>query len=519
MAGGPHGVYRAQYRLALAATGEYTAFHGGTKALALAAMTTTINRVNGIFEKDVAVRMVLVANTDLLIYTDGATDPYTNNSGSAMLPQNQTNTDLLIGPANYDVGHVFSTGGGGLATVGSPCDATVKARGVTGRSAPVGDTFDVDFVAHELGHQFGANHSYNGTTTGCSTRHAATAFEPGSGSTIMGYAGLCGAENLQPNSDPYFHAGSLDEMIAYIHGEGYECSVDTNLTNSIPTVDAGPDVTIPAFTPFVLSAIGEDADNDPLVYTWEQIDLGAAAPPNYDDGTRPIFRSFVGGDPSRFFPRYADVVANTPVFGEAIPITSRTLTFRVTVRDNKAGGGGINSDTRTVTTTTAFGVFGLTAPNTALTWAAGSQQTITWDVAGTYLAPISCTNVEIRLSTNGGNTFQTLLVAASPNVGSRSIIVPNLGTTQARVKIACNANLFYDLSAVDFTITAGTFAPGDANLDGIVNVSDVFFLINYLFAGGQNPPGDGNVNNDGGTNVADVFYLINYLFAGGPAPL
>lgn len=200
------------YSLALACTGEYAAFHGGTVPAAESAMNTSLNRVNGVFELDFAVTMSLVANNDTLVFLDAATDPYTNNNGGAMLAQNQTTCDNRIGSANYDIGHVFSTGGGGVANLACVCVAGSKARGVTGSSSPVGDAFDIDYVAHEIGHQYACSHTFNGTHGSCNgNRVLSSAYEPGSGSTIMAYAGICDDQDVQPHSDAYFHARSLQQ--------------------------------------------------------------------------------------------------------------------------------------------------------------------------------------------------------------------------------------------------------------------------------------------------------------------
>jgi hypothetical protein len=446
------------YRLANAATGEYTQFHGGTVAAGQAAIVTTINRVVGIYEKELAVRLVLVANNSSLVYTNPNTDPYSNNDGSALLSQNQTNVDSVIGNANYDIGHVFSTGGGGLAALGVVGVTGQKARGQTGSGAPVGDPFDVDYVAHEIGHQFGGSHTFNGVTGSCSgNRMANGAYEPGSGSTIMSYAGICGADNLQTFSDPYFHSISFDEIVALTRsGTANAAATITNTGNSVPRVYAGRDFTIPTGTPFALNAISTDADSgNVLTHSWEQRDLGPGlALSGADNGTSPLFRSWNPTiDPSRTFPRLSNLLNNTTPIGERLPTTNRFMNFRASVRDNFGGGGGVNTDDMRITVVNTGAPFTVTSPNSQVSYAANSQQTVTWNVAGTSGASIGVSQVDIWLSVDGGLTFPILLAGGTANDGTESVVMPDTSTNQARIKVEARDNIFFDVSNVNFSIT------------------------------------------------------------------
>ena len=451
------------YRLAMACTIEYAAFHvnaaglsGGTtaqkKAAVLAAMNVTMTRINGIYERDLAVRMNLVANNDAIIFI--TSDSFSNTDSNALINESQSVIDATIGSANYDVGHTVSTGGGGLAQLNSPCTSS-KARGITGQGSPVGDPFDVDYVAHELGHQFGGNHTQNNACN----RSTNSAMEPGSGSTIMGYAGIC-APNVQSNSDAHFHSRSLDEMSAFINGAtGNGCAAKTASGNTAPTSNAGVDFTIPKGTPFVLKGAGTDANGDALTYCWEQINPEASTqPPVATSTSGPNFRSNPPStSPDRYMPNLATVIAgNTANTWEVVPNVARTMDFSLTVRDNRAGAGQHATDNVKITVNGTAGPFTVSSPNTAVSYAGGTSQTVTWNVAGTTANGVNAANVDILLSTDGGNTYPVTLLAATPNDGTQAVTIPNTPGTQNRIMVRGSGHIFYDISNANFTITTGT---------------------------------------------------------------
>lgn len=462
------------YRLALAANGEYSQYHiaeegvgSGTdaekKAVVLAAMTTAITRVNSVFENDLAVSMQLVANNADLIFLDPDTDPYDNSDISAMLGQNQITCDNVISDENYDIGHVFSTSvDGGVATLAVVCKSGLKARGTTGDPIPTGDNFYFDVVAHEIGHQFGAHHTFNGDEGSCGfagQRNAATAVEPGSGSTLMAYAGYCAPQNVQTNSSLYFHTISIEEIRNYIiNGSGGSCPVETNLilNVNVPVVDAGADFIIPKGTPYKLVGTASDADGDPISFCWEQVDNGiTAVPPSANSTTGALYRSF---DPvtenTRYFPNVNTLITgSTSSTWEVTPAVSRELNFKLSVRDNNIEAGQVVSDDLKVTVTDAAGPFVVTSQNTEdLVWVPGAQETITWDVAGTDGNGINASQVNILLSTDGGRTFSTSLAANVVNDGSQIIVVPEMKAPQCFVKVEAVGNFFFSWNLKSFSI-------------------------------------------------------------------
>jgi uncharacterized protein (TIGR03437 family) len=473
------------YRLALAATAEYTQqYGGGTVAGALGTMTTLINAVNAIYERDLAIRLTLIGNETSIIFTNAATDGYTSDDVKTMLGQNQANLDRIVGRANYDVGmvldgHVYAFQPGHFIFQGAGQYQSVGVNGKKGLGASVFRSTDptsnaaIYLIAHELGHMFGALHTFNGTTLDCGeneSRFPEAAYEPGSGSTIMAYRGgllpngvywnLCGAEEVV-STDTYFHTKSIEQIVNYTSfGSGAFAGTITNTGNNAPSVDAGADYTIPANTPFALTATGSDPDGDALTYCWEQYDLGAAGPPNTDNGDRPIFRSFAPvTSPTRTFPQMSDILSGTSTFGESLPVTSRTMNFRVTVRDNRTGGGGVNTGATHVNVVASSGPFIVTQPGSSTSWPVGSTQTVTWNVANTSSAPIDCATVRVLLSIDGGGSFPFTLVSSTPNTGAATFAVPNVPTSAARIRVEAVGNIFFNVSPSNFTITPSITSP------------------------------------------------------------
>jgi len=458
-----------RYRLAAAATAEYTqTYGGGSVSGALSAITTTVNLADAIYERDVAIRLTLIANDDTIIFTDTTTDGYTTDNVSALISENQTKLDSVIGSVNYDIGHVFDgrllSGGAfswqGLAGIGVVCVNGVKARGVDiFRSVSPNSVIAYYSAAHEMGHQFGATHTFNTTSGSCGSQRApATAYEPYNGSTIMAYRLACAPDDLM-STDTYFHNASIEQIVNFTNGgSGNSCATATGTGNTPPSVSAGASYTIPMGTPFILTASGSDADGDAITYDWEEFDLGTAAPPNTDDGTRPIFRSFAPTtSPARMFPRLQDVLTGSATMGELLPSTTRTMNFRVTARDNRSGGGGINSAATQVNVRNDAGPFTVTSPTSSSSWPVGSTQTVTWNVANTSGAPINAATVRITLSVNGVS-FPYILANNTPNDGSELVTLPFTPTSSARIKVEAAGNIFFNISQ-GFTIT-GSAQPG-----------------------------------------------------------
>jgi subtilisin-like proprotein convertase family protein len=463
-----------QYRCAIAATAEYVDyFVPGTGissadstatniALVHSAVVTSLNRVNSIYTKELAIRLVLVANNNVQYYFNPATDGYTNNNGTTMLGENQTKTDIRIGAANYDIGHVFSTGGGGIAQLNSPC-STNKARGVTGSSMPVGDAFDIDYVAHEMGHQFGGNH----TQSNSCQRNNGTAMEPGSASSIQGYAGIC-SPNVQNQSDATFHAISLQEIKTFAGptGAGNSCAqIITTPVNSAPVISSPTILSynIPISTPFALTLNATDPNSNPMTYAWDQMNGvtgDVTMPPASTNSTGPLFRNILPStNPTRYFPNLTAILAgNTSGASgwEVLPSVARAMNFRGIVRDDN-GTYGCNSDVNlTVTTVSGTSKFEITSPNASgVSWPAGSTQTVVWTVGGTTANGINAEQVDILWTTNSGASFTPILLGAA-NDGSQNIVVPSSTSTTGRIMVKPTNNIFLDINNFNISIITGT---------------------------------------------------------------
>ena len=486
-----------RFRLAISTTGEYAAFHGGTLASVNAAINTTMTRVNALFEMDFNSTMVIVANNNNVIYLNAATDPY-GATDANYNTEVQAAITAQIGAANYDIGHLMSAIGnnGNAGCIGCICGTDTqswtslgagKGSGFTTSTNPIGDTFDIDYVAHEIGHQYGGNHTFS-----FSAENNAVNMEPGSGVTIMGYAGITGATDVASNSIPIFHAGSIQQITNNIKSK--TCQTNIPIANAVPVPSAPATKTLPIGTAFKLVGTATDANaSDVLSYCWEQVDdattVGAAA--SYPSGTKTDganFRSFMPkNNGTRYFPRLEDHVANGVAGNqwEIIPTINRTLNFRMTVRDNRLGGGNNESANTAVTFTTSAGPFLVTSQNTTgISYTQGSTQTVTWSVNNTTTLAGSA-NVNIKLSTDGGITYPITLVANTPNDGTQTVTIPNVTAPFCRILVEPTGNDYYAINTRDFaigiTITTNTIC------------NQYSFTPNLAIPDGVNPTGFGTV--------------------------
>jgi hypothetical protein len=548
------------YRIAVAATNEFCVLVGGnTVAGSTAAINAYLNGINAIWERELSEHMNLVSAPNVVYAGDnvgcggactGANDPYTNGNTTAMLNEVRPDLDTKVGQANYDIGHVLGTNSGGIAFVGVVCQNAMcnaqpgacKGGGASGMSAPAGNSGSVGLWAHELGHQHGGNHTHNAITGSCGpgngpndNRDGVTAVEPGSGTTILSYVGICGAgDNISNTRDLRWHAGTFADISAFLAGaQAMGCLAANPATgNNIPTVNAGAPFTIPRNTPFTLTATGTDpdpADIPNLTFIWEQVDaaggndctvVGNLCNPPYGDqpadvgNTRPLFRSFspIKGK-TRTFPSLTYILNNANVppatvggfrTAEDLPSRSRTMNFRATVRDNRAGGGGVDDSSVTITVDGASGPFAVTAPNGGGTLS--GAQNVTWSVNNTINAPISTANVKITLSTDGGNSFPITLAASTANTGTAGVTLPNgVTSTTARVKVEAIGNIFFDISDANFTIVPADTCPAVSDISPKVgNIGDTVTITGVNFMNGGNVTGV-KFNN----NVTATFTVVN----------
>lgn len=481
------------FRLAMSVTPEYTTYHGGTKTLALAAINVTLTRVNGVFETDFAIHMNLVNNLTI-IYDGSVADPYGATDANYNSELQSTLTSV-VGEANYDIGHLMGRVGnnGNAGCIGCVCVNNQKGSGYTTSTVPVGDNFDIDFVAHEIGHQFGANHTFTHGNEGSGVN-----VEVGSGVTIMGYAGITSYDTHLHSID-VFHAASIAQVQANMVGK--TCPTSVAITHSAPVVNAGSDYTIPKSTPFVLTGSATDAGGaSGLTYTWEEYDnaTGNTGPASAASATKTNGPNWVcypdTSIPVRHFPILNSTIANSTttagldITAEALSSVARTLNFRLTARDNVAGQGQTGFDDTVITVNATAGPFLVTAPNTAVSWIAGSNQTVTWDVAGTTGNNINAPFVDIYLSNDGGLTYPILLASKVPNDGSEIVTVPNNVGSNKRVMVKGNNHVFYDISNTNFSITTppSTFSVAFSGVQNIssCNPSTAVFTIDYADLGG-----------------------------------
>ena len=467
LSGGP--VTLRVYRFAAATTGEFSeSLNAGNDTMVVLAKVVDItNKLNVVYEADLDVRLQLIDEEKKILFLHANTDPYTGTSVGGWLQQNPAAMQSTLGSAQkYDVGHVFAKflGGGalGVAALNVICTQQ-KGQGCSAGFPPYGDDF-LTTIGQEIGHQWSGRHTWNRCDGQTDSGGDDERCEPGSGSTIMSYAGACGSDDVQGVADLYYQACSIIGIRKYVEtGAGSLCGFTMATTNTAPMVSMPytDGFFIPIGTPFELHGSATDADGDVLTYNWDEIDTGPMAPLGNPVGNSPLFRSYEPDTAGyvRTFPRIGIIITNQTSKTEVLPTYSRDLTFALVARDNKPGGGGIAFDTLAFRSTDLAGPFKVVSPNSnTVTWHPGEYQVVTWEVANTDQAPVNCQLVNIRLSTNGGSKSPILLAENVPNTGKACILVPNNLGPQARIRVEAADNVFFDISNQNFKILAATQA-------------------------------------------------------------
>jgi len=443
-------VKQYNYRLALACTGEWGQRHGGTKEKALSDMVTSVNRINQIYENEFAIHLNLIGNNDTLIWLDPDTDPYDNPTlGGALLGENFDAVNNLIGLNAYDIGHVFTnscTDVGGIAGRPSVC-TTGKARGVTCHYANDLNYIITNVTAHEMGHQFSANHTFNNCRN--DGNESSTGFEPGGGTTIMAYCGLCGPNNVDYPCLETFHSFTIDEVKEYTRvGGGRKCAEIISSDNTAPEVsfEYKDGFYIPLNTPFVLEGSVYDCEGDELTYSWEEMDLGPITSIGNPTRNSPLFTAKeISNSPIRYFPSLDLLLVNQSNNSEILPTYGRDLTFRFIARDNHPKAGGTDWKDLSFKADSFSGPFLVTYPNDFAKFVAGEGVEVTWDIANTDNENVNCQNVDILLSVDIGQTYPFTLKYHTPNDGKELVYLPDTITNRARIMVKASDNIFFDV--------------------------------------------------------------------------
>ena len=479
-----------KYRLAIATTAEYSNFFlngseandNERKTKILAAINASLTRINGIFERDFSITMELVSNSDETIFLDASSDPFNGNFNFEL----QNTLDNTIGNNNYDVGHLFgyeSAIYGSAGCIACVCTTGSKGSGFTIHSEPDSDHFNM-IASHEFGHQFGGYHVQS--SSNCRSSLELQEVEPGSGSSIMGYAGICDP-NVQENPDDYFNYVDIRDVLQWTRNDS-SCAELIATENNDPTVNAGANYTIPKSTAFILEGVGSDQDtNNSLTYCWEENDPENPFSSNYPSSTRvfgPMYRSKPPVEvPYRYMPQLSDVLSGnlTPTW-EVTPSVGRTLDFVLTVRDNALLGAKTASDEMTVTIDDNFEPFRVTSQRVVEDWTVGESKLITWDVSNTTRAPINASHVDVLFSIDGGYTYPYTIATNIANDGSENIIVPEVptSTTEGRFMVKASNNIFFAVNQANLNIQISEFIMRlDENTKTICTPMDAIFNFTY----------------------------------------